>query len=113
MVRPMNDNANHLGPSDERGIALVATLLFLTTMGLLATALVFTVETEMKTSVAYQYSEQAFYVSNAGVQRAVYWFNNSYTPHLPAGDFDRNAYPVTDGTYVVSLAGQTGSVSHY
>jgi len=98
---------------DERGIALVMTLLFLVVTGILATALVFTVQNEMKTSTAYKYSQQAFYVANAGVQRAVEWYTNSYTPHVPASDYDSTTLPVKYSGSNVLLAGQTGFTSTY
>ena len=59
----------------EQGTALVATLMFLMAMGILSTALVFTVHNDMRTSVSYKYGQQSFYEANAAVQSAVNWFN--------------------------------------
>ncbi len=98
---------------DERGIALVSTLLFLMTMGVLSTALVFTVQNEMRTSTSYKYSQQAFYVANAGIQKAAHWFANNYTPHLPSSAYDATTMPVRFSGSDVLLAGQTGSTSAY
>jgi hypothetical protein len=97
----------------EQGAALVVTLLLLMAMGILSTALVFTVNNEMKTSVSYKYGEQAFYVANAGVQEAIKWYDNSYTPWATAGSFDTATLPISYGGNPVLLAGQTGSVSVY
>jgi hypothetical protein len=56
-------------------------------MGLLSTALVFTVNNEMMTSAAYKYSQQAFYVANAGVHQAVDWYRStSYVPAMETYD---------------------------
>ena len=55
MKTERTDNPNN----GERGIALVATLMFLLVIGVLTTALVFTLNNEMKTSASYKYGEQA------------------------------------------------------
>ena len=96
--------------SNETGIALIATMLFLMAMGVLSTALVFTVQNEMKTSAAYKYSQQAFYVANAGVQRAVSWYADSYSPDL-SGSYDQTKFPVEFSGSPVLLAGKEGYYS--
>jgi type II secretory pathway component PulK len=80
---------------ETKGMALITTLLFLAVMGILATGLIFTVQNEMKTSANYKYSQQAFHIANAGVQRALDWFVTNYNPHLPAGDYNATTMPVT------------------
>jgi hypothetical protein len=91
-------------------MALVTTLLFLSVLGILSTALIFTVQNEMKTSVSYKSSQQAFHVANAGVQRAVQWYVSSYNP-VPAAAYDITTVPVKFGENNVMLAGQTGSTT--
>jgi hypothetical protein len=105
-----HDNNSH---KNEQGAALIATLMFLMAMGVLSTALIFSVLNEMKTSAAYKYGQQSFYVANGGVQKAVNWFASSYTPHLPAADYDLTTLPVKYSGNDVLLAGQTGSTSVY
>jgi hypothetical protein len=114
MDKPMMYKKIYFGKS-ERGTALVATLMFLMAMGVLSTALVFTVNNEMKTSTSYKYSEQAYYVANAGVQHAVEWFADSanYAPSVPGNLYDATTLPVQFGGNPVTLAGQTGSTSIY
>ncbi len=102
---------NH--PKNEQGTALIATLMFLIAMGVLSTALVFTVNNEMKTSTSYKYSQQAFYVANAAIQNAVQWYDNTYIAHTPASDYDLTTSPVQYGGSPVLLAGQTGYTSAY
>lgn len=97
----------------ERGTALVATLLFLLAMGVLSTALVFTVENDMKTSSSYKYNQQALYQARAGVQNAVRWFAGSYTPTTGTALDTSTTYPVQFEGKDVLLAGKTGSVSVY
>jgi Tfp pilus assembly protein PilX len=113
MGKPMSCDKNNFGCKHEDGIALIMTLLFLVALGVLSTALVFTVGNEMKTSAAYKYTQEAFYVSNAGAQKALIWFNNNYSPHLPSSDYDATSFPVRYSGSSVMLAGQTGSSSVY
>lgn len=107
---------------NEEGVALVSTLLFLAILAILATALVFTVQNEMKTSTAYKYTEQAFFVADAGVQKAINWFRNSYMPlidssvdgslyYIGAENYDTAESPVQYNNDPVVLAGQSGSIS--
>ncbi len=100
---------------NENGTALIVTLMFLIAMGVLSTALVFTVNNEMKASTAYKRSQQSFYVANSGVQNAVQWFANpaTYMPHVPAGDYDTTTLPISFGGSSVLLAGQSGSPAVY
>lgn len=109
----MRHDKKIIGFSNDQGAALIIALLFLVALGVLSTALIFTVQNEMKTSTAYKFSQQAFYVANAGVQKSVMWFNNSYSPHLPASDYDATTLPVRYSGNNVLLAGQTGSPSAY
>ncbi len=98
---------------DQQGSALIATLMFLMAMGVLSTALIFTVNNEMRTSTSYKVSQQAFYVADAGVQNAVRWFNTSYSAHIPGSDYDSTASPVKFSGSDVLLAGQQGFYSAY
>jgi Tfp pilus assembly protein PilX len=111
MGKPMRNLKSMI--KNEQGAALIATLMFLMAMGVLSTALVFTVQNEMKTSASYKYSQQAFYVANAGVQRAVEWYANSYTPHTPSSDYNTATFPVNYSGNPVLLAGRTGYTSVY
>ncbi len=94
----------------EQGMALVATMLFMMALGVLSTALVFSVQNEMKSSAAYKYSQQAFYVANAGVQKALQWYANpaTYVPHTPSADYNIGNLPVSYSGSNVRLSG-TGS----
>jgi len=98
---------------NEKGIALVTTLLFLVVLGLLSTTLIFTVQSEIQSSSAYRFNQHSFYVADAGIQKALQWYRNSYTPHLPASDYDRTEYPVEYNNADVLLAGQTGYTSAF
>ncbi len=102
--------------NNEKGIALVSTLLFLAVMGVLSTALVFTVQNEIRSSSAYKYNQQAFYVADAGVQKAVHWFRSDYLPLVAAtgaGDYDTAQCPVEYSSSAVRFAGQAGSTDNF
>jgi hypothetical protein len=113
MGKPMRDKRKTLEFANEEGSALVIALLCMLVLGVTSAAIVFTTQGEMKSSAAYKYSQQAFYVANGGVQRAVLWFNNSYTPHLPATDYDRTYFPVRYSGNSVLLAGYSGGSAVY
>ncbi len=102
---------NRIG--DEKGVAIVATLMFLMAMAVLTTALVFTVQNEMRAATVYKYGQQALSVANAGVQNAIQWFVNSYAPWTTPADYDLTASPVRYSGNNVLLAGQTGSSANY
>ena len=91
----------------EEGTALVATLILLMAMSVLSTALVFTVQNEMKTSSSYKYGQQAFYVADAGVRKAIQWFGDgsNYTPAVGVYP-DLSTVPITYSSQPVRLAGQ-------
>jgi hypothetical protein len=97
----------------EDGSALVITLLFLTILAVLSSSLVFVAQSEMKSSSAYRYTQQASYVANAGVQKAIQWFNKSYSPYTPSSTYTITTLPVEFSGQPVMLAGQTGSASVY
>ncbi len=98
---------------NQQGTALIATLMFLMAMGVLSTALIFTVNNEMRTSTSYKANQQAFYVADGGVQNAVRWFNTVYATHLPSTDFDLTSSPVRFAGSDVILAGQAGFTTNY
>jgi Tfp pilus assembly protein PilX len=106
-------NKNSFDQKSEQGTALVTTLLFMTVMGMLSTALVFTVQNEMKTSTSYKYSQQAFYVAHAGVQKALNWYKTGYSPYVPSTAYDTTTLPIKYSGSNVQLAGQTGSSPAY
>jgi hypothetical protein len=114
MGEPMTTEAtDKWNRNGECGAAMIVTLIFLVTMGVISTALVFTVQNEMKTSSAYKYSRQAFYVSSGGVQDALQWFVNSYQPHAAASTYDLDFLPVKYSGNNVLLAGKPGSSNVY
>ena len=98
---------------NERGAALVMALLALSALGLLAAAIAFTMQTETRSSANYKYGQGAYYVANAGVQRSLAWFNNSYTPSVTAYSGDPARPALQFGGQDVVLAGKAGVTSNY
>ena len=93
--------------SNERGVAVIATLMFLMAMAVLTTALVFTVQHEMQASTVYKHGQQALNVANAGVQKSIQWYVNSYTPWATAADYNLTTSPVQYGGHDVVFEGQS------
>ncbi|MBI3658529.1 MAG: hypothetical protein HY232_19160 [Acidobacteria bacterium] len=100
----------------ERGVALILVLLMSLILSLISAAMIFTVQTDTSISSNYRHANQALHVADAGVQRGLNWFINSYTPHIPISDYqtttDPVLYPSANGQAVM-IAGQTGSTSNY
>jgi len=113
MGKPMRNKKEDLEFENEEGSALVIALLCLLVLGVTSTAIVFTTQGEIMSSAAYKYSQQAFYVANAGVQRAVLWYNSGYVPHLPAADYDTTYFPVRYSGSGVQLTGYSGGSAVY
>ncbi len=90
---------NIMKNKNEQGTALIATLIFLVAMGILSTTLVFTVNNEMKTSASYKYSQQAFYIADAGIQEAVRWFSDpAYDASAYLGQYNLTTLPPSFGS---------------
>lgn len=98
----------------EHGIGLILVLLFVLTISVLAAGIVFTAQSEIFASYNYRIDVQSLYLANAGLGRAVTWFNNSYTPHTPATDYSLAASPVklASNNQAVILDGISGSYNY-
>src|SRR5437867_2445019 len=89
--RIQNHEEVRMRRDDERGAALVMALLVLCALGLMTAAIAFTIQSESTSSANYKYGQGAYYVANAGIQRSLAWFNNSYTPHATVTDYSYDA----------------------
>jgi type II secretory pathway component PulK len=65
---------------NEQGTAIIAPLMFLMAMGVLSTALIFTVQNEMKASAAYKYGQQAMNVATPAYRIAFSGFRTAIHP---------------------------------
>ncbi len=69
-------------PRQQRGIALIFTLLGMIIMSLLAASLLYISNAEGLSANNYKSQAKAEYAASAGVQQAVDWFYNTYAPWL-------------------------------
>ena len=103
---------------NERGIALVLSLLLMMIMSALAASLLFLAQTETASSMNYRLMSQARYGAEAGIQMAVNDLLSSYTAPTPGGadplsNYDMNALPVTYGGIPVVLSANSAVHSNY
>src|SRR2546425_5134693 len=107
--------ARHI--DNERGIALVLTLLLMMTMSALAASLLFLAQTETSASMNYRMMSQARYGAEAGMHKAINYLLNSYTPPGGVGDplanYDMTTSPVTYNGVPVILSANNAVVSNY
>jgi len=81
--------------NNERGVSLLIALLTLFIVSILATGIILVTRTETMTTANYTELAQARYAAEAGVQRTVNWFANSYTPPASFSSYNTSAIPVT------------------
>lgn len=91
-------------PRQERGIALIFTLLGMIIMSLLAGALLYISNAEGLSANNYKSQAKAEYAASAGVQQAIDWFYNNYTPWL---DSSSGGVLLTAGSGGYTYAGAT------
>ena len=89
----------HRCRGDERGIALVLALFLVTTMSVLAAALMFLSQTETYSSMNYKVMSQARYAAESGVEAAANYLLNTYVPpgqnpNDPIAKYDMTKSPV-------------------
>jgi len=111
MGEPMKHKCDEI--RNEQGVAIIATLMLVMALAVLTSALIFTVQNEIRASTSYKFSRQALGVANAGVQKSIQWFVNSYSPWATSASYTLTTSPVQYGGSNVLLAGQTGSAAVY
>src|SRR5215470_17300132 len=94
--------------NNERGVALILTLILLLVLSVMAVSLMFVGRAETWSSMNYRMMTQARYGAEAGVNAAANWIQNSYTAPTTAqlASFNLTKSPVatTSGTDVVLSA---------
>jgi hypothetical protein len=107
--------ANHRSRNDdERGIALILTLLLSAAISLIAASLVTIGMSETTSSQNYRMMSQARYGAESGLQAAVDYLTNTYTRPGTSGSDQLTSYtlttsPVTYNSNPVVLSSTTGS----
>src|SRR5438105_14909473 len=99
--------ARHI--DNERGIALVLSLLLVMILSALTASLLFLAQTETSASMNYRLMSQARYGAEAGIQMAVNHLLSSYTAPAsggadPLSNYNMNVSPVTYGGNPVVLS---------
>src|SRR5262250_1930153 len=97
-----------MAKKNEKGVALILTLILLAVLSVMAISLLFIGQSETWGSMNYRLMTQARYGAEAGVNAAANWIQNSYTAPTTAqlASFNLTKSPVatTSGTDVVLSA---------
>jgi hypothetical protein len=94
----------------QKGMALLATLIFVFILTSFGIALLTMTRNDIKLSTLQEESTKAFYLADAGVERAINWLEKQETPPLakdiPPVNFDRNHTfdELNTGKYTVFLS---------
>lgn len=91
--------------SSQKGVVLVVVTLALILLTAIITSAHFTIVSQTTSSSSYRLSTQAFYVAEAGAQRAIDWFSHSYTS-ANLGTVNATTYPPT-----ISVSGSSVPVT--
>jgi hypothetical protein len=105
----------------QKGMALLATLIFVFILTTLGIALLTMTRNDIKLSTLQEESTKAFYLADAGVERAINWLEKQGTPppaeDIPPINFDRSHEfdELNTGKYTVllSIDEMTSSVAGY
>ena len=95
--QPHNTSSTRDSRKNERGVAMIIALLCMIVISVLAAAIIFSTQTELRTSSNYRYTTQARYVAEAGAQQAIKWIAQNWTPPSNFTDttkFDMGVFPV-------------------
>ena len=106
------------GKRNERGVALVVSLLLMLALSAIGASLLMLSNTETYASMNYRMMSQARYGAEAGVLRAVNHFMNAYaTPGLvgtdPLSNYNTTVSPVTYNGQPVVLSAVSTVTSNY
>jgi hypothetical protein len=89
---------------NQKGMALITTLIFIFILVTFGVALLSMTSNDIKLSALQRDSTKAFYIAEAGIEKALYFLKNDYesdqdwtdiTPPTDTGDFDEGTYTVT------------------
>jgi Tfp pilus assembly protein PilX len=99
--------------NSERGVALILVLLVMLVLVTLAAAVIFVTQTQVWTNLNYRLTSQARYAAEAGIQRTMNWFINSYTAPTSTASYTLTTNPVQYNGSAVVLSGVSGVHSNY
>lgn len=99
--------------TSQRGVVLVVVTLALVLLTAIITSAHFTIVSQTTSSSSYRLSTQAFYVAEAGAQRAIDWFSHNYTPTDNSGTITLTTYPPTISSNPVTFTNIAGVTATY
>lgn len=102
----------------EDGIALILTLFLMMALSMVAASLMFVSQIDTTTSLNYRLMSQARYGAESGVQKAVNYLINAYTPPATGGadsiaSYNATVSPVTFNGQPVVLSANAAVASNY
>lgn len=98
--------------TSQRGVVLVVVTLALVLLTAIITSAHFTIVSQTTSSSSYRLSTQAFYVAEAGAQRAIDWFSHNYNP-ITLSTANINVYPPTISGSNITITNINGSPGNY
>lgn len=101
---------------NEKGVALILTLILLVVLSVMAVSLMFMGRAETWSSMNYRLMTQARYGAEAGINSAANWIQTSYTAPttLQMASFNLTKAPVLDtSSNPITLSANSSVTSHY
>lgn len=99
--------------NNEKGVALILTLILLVVLSVMAVSLMFIGRSETWSSMNYRLMTQARYGAEAGVNVTADWLQNSYAAPTSTTGFGISTSPVTSGGGPVVLSANSKVPSNY
>ena len=99
--------------NNEKGVALILTLILLLVLSVMAVSLMFIGRAETWSSMNYRMMTQARYGAEAGVNAAANWIQNSYAKPTSTTGFGLTTTPVTYSGNPVVLSANSSVTSNY
>ncbi len=119
MRATMNNHKTNLHGS-EQGIALIVSLLLMTTLSLIGASLMFLAQTETASSISYRLMSQARYGAESGVHKAINYLHDPVNGYAlpgsvtdPLASYDLTVSPVTFNNKPVVLSSNPLVASNY
>lgn len=97
--------------TSQKGVVLVVVTLALVLLTAIITSAHYTIVSQTTSSSSYRLSTQAFYVAEAGAQRAMDWFSHNYSPIVLTGT--TATYPPTISGSNITFTNINGSSGNY
>jgi len=97
----------------ERGVALILAMLLILVLGILASAVMFTSQSQGWGAMNYRMTMQSRYAAEAGIQKTMNWLSNNYVAPTTFASYTMNTNPVSYNNSPVVLSAVSGVSSNY